>query len=789
MKGEKRGAAKKNTTTFFKPSHRSQLNGSSLSRSITASPALGASRSPFPLGASQTSVPAASSQEVLKAAALKSTLLHVLAIRPTTLKIVAKQIRCSPSECEKLFSTHALPSRDDPSKSDLDPKAYKELDIWKFPYQSDSDRQSAIDRAVKAFDKLRITPSDTLWQQLLPKHDRGKGISLSKLDFRNGPLQKVSTPIIHVENAEHATLTDGSDEKSDKQSRLHPRDDEADSLSPATTSVKKRKISEKEAQMKRLSKKPPKNPPKKAATKEPKAKKPPKASARDKEGKKGSPKITPKIKSAEFVHDSDEDDAMQDIVPEPAIEKEPSRAAPHTDTESLADSSIKPKDAKTSVDKGAEIQSTKMSTTARNKRTEQLSLKPAPKSATEPTTKSTAKTAAKTEDKPSAMSERLNVTGKVEDVVDPITIKKPTAAAKSAAKVNSPLSNVTKPKIRQEVVSVNRASDGGVKQKKMALDEKTSVEAKGKKGNPAMKNALGKKTTSDQGNTKRNEVPSAAEAKTVPLTSTQHTPGNGSNASTTSTTRPSASTMRRTFSHQRNTSSPHKPSPLASSPPTNASELDHQIPGYQASSTKTTPNSSSGTKESPPSKPIHPKGVARKIGPPTSNPVGIKRKADAMDNGTIKPKVNGVSRPSIVKEAIFGRAPKASTSSPHPNKRHQTQHPSNPNGHLDTLNSKLTPAGELPNPPKVIQKPPTPSPSPSLSESASPSPTITNGETRVQKGIRFKKYYAEYEKLHLRLEAVEPADRDPKLLEKVKRMRQVLIELKADLAKKGEKDV
>ena len=777
MKGEKRGAAKKKAlATFFKPNHRSQLNGGSVSRSITASPALGASRSPFPLSASQTSVPAASSPEALKATALKSTLLHVLAIGPTTLKSVAQKIRCSPSECEKVFSTYALPSRDDPSKLDLDPKAYKELDIWKFPYQSEGDRQSAIDRAVKAFDKLRITPSDDLWQQLLPKHDRGKGISLSKLDFRNGPLQKVSTPVIHIGHTDHANLTDGSEEKSDKQSRLHPRDDETESLSPATNPIKKRKISEKEAQMKRLSKNPPKNLPKKATTKEPRAKKEPNAPAKEKEGKKGSPKATPKIKSAEFVHDSDEDDAMEDLVPEKATEKESLRAAPQTDADTSADSSEKSANVKESFKKGLKVPSAKLSLSDRDKEAERST----PKPATKPIAKPVDKTSLKTETVPT-----LKPLSKAENKVDAIVIKKPVTAAKPAAKIHSPLLNVTKPKIRQEVVPNGKASNGA-SQKKMALDEKSPVEVNGvngRKGDLAAKGATQKKLAGGKSDAKKKEIMGAAEKKTT-SNSPQHTPGNASNVGTTSSTRPSASAMHRTFSHQRNTSSPLKPSPLASSPPTNASELDHKIPGYQASSTKTTPNgSSSGAKESPPAKPTLPKGVARKIGPPTSNPVSVKRKADAMDNET-KPKVNGVSRPSIVKEAIFGKAPKSSASSPHPNKKHQPHHPSMVNGHLDTSTSKPAPTSKSPNPPKVIQKPPTPSPSPSLSESASPSPTSLLGESRVEKGLRFKKYYAEYEKLHLRLEATERADRDKKQLEKVKRMRQVLIDLKADIAKK-----
>ena len=811
MKGEKRGPSKKKApSTFFKPAHRSQLNGAA-SRSITASPALGASRSPFPFGASQTSVPAVSSEETLKLAALKSALLHVLAIRPTTLKHITKTIRCSPSECEKLFSTYTQPSRDDPSKSDLDPKAYKELDIWKFPYQSETDRQAAIDRAVKSFDKLRITPSDELWQQLLPKHDRGKGISLSKLDFRNGPLQKVSTPVIHVENTDHAALTDGSEGKSDKQSRLHPRDPETESLSPAVNPAKKRKISEKEAQMKRLSK----NPPKKAAVKEPKAKKEPKATVREKkEGKKGSPKIMPKIKSAEFVHDSDEDEVMENLVPETANGKESPKAALQTTSKvpvkvnsksaikTEAEASAKAttsnpkkgatgasenpaiKGTNTKMNKGALTPAIQTSNITSDKGPESPTPKPATKSNPKSTTKPTVTSTTKLESKAETMT---------------MTEAKTTTMAKPVPTKHSPMSNVTKPKIRKEVLP-DKSATGSTQQKKMALGKKTAVESKGvngKKVDTGKNDAVNKKVAAEKGDAKRKEILAAAEKKPIVADSPQLKPVNSPNpATTTSNARPSASTMRRTFSHQRNTSSPLKPSPLASSPPTNASELDHKIPGYQASSTKTTPNtSSSGTKDSPPSQPVHPKGVARKIGPPTSNPVSVKRKADALDHdSTTKPKLNGLARANTVNEAkkatlSADKPTKDNVASPHPNKKHQTHHPSSTvDGRVETPTvTKATSTAKGPKAAsvRVVQKPPTPSPTPSLSESASPPPSSLLGESRVEKALRFKKYHAEYEKLHLRLQATEPAERDRKQMEKLMRMRQVLSDLKTDLGRKG----
>ncbi|KAI0543072.1 heterokaryon incompatibility protein-domain-containing protein [Xylaria digitata] len=57
---------------------------------------------------------------------------------------------------------------------------WKELDVWDYEYEDPRDRQSAIDNAIKVYDRARVTLSDAAWDRLLPPEDRGKSIVLSK---------------------------------------------------------------------------------------------------------------------------------------------------------------------------------------------------------------------------------------------------------------------------------------------------------------------------------------------------------------------------------------------------------------------------------------------------------------------------------------------------------------------------------------------------------------------------------------------------------------------------------
>ena len=72
----------------------------------------------------------------------------------------------------------------------LTDKSFKELEVWKFSY-TDEDRQKAIDNTVRAYDRMRLSKEDKLWQMLLPREERGKGKILSRLHQGNTSTPKV----------------------------------------------------------------------------------------------------------------------------------------------------------------------------------------------------------------------------------------------------------------------------------------------------------------------------------------------------------------------------------------------------------------------------------------------------------------------------------------------------------------------------------------------------------------------------------------------------------------------
>ncbi|MCJ1350226.1 MAG: hypothetical protein MMC33_000207 [Icmadophila ericetorum] len=283
-------------------SHRVGMFGGNTTKSMPTSPSLGASRSPLPS--------AALIEKSRKLDALKHAIMHILAIRPVSQKYLATTVKCTLEDCDEVLQKYGRPSRIDASKFDLSDKGFKELDIWNFPYQSDSDRQAAIDRAVSAYDRQRVSTVEKIWQLLLPKEERGKGKILSKLQLHGKPFLN-NTPRINVENAEEGKTsgdaTGSEDEK--RRGRLAPSDAEAAPRSRSQDPLKKKKISEKEAQSKRLLSKNPKKATKPKEAPKPKETAKPKDSmqAVKKEHKKTALVIGPKVKSAEFVHDSDED--------------------------------------------------------------------------------------------------------------------------------------------------------------------------------------------------------------------------------------------------------------------------------------------------------------------------------------------------------------------------------------------------------------------------------------------------------------------------------------------------
>ena len=314
-KGVKKPAPKAGSLAFLNKSKHSRLFNNATTRSMPSSPSLAATRSPLPHTAAPTSVPTSTptiDEKARKMQALRTPLLHLLAVRPVSEKFLAQTTGSSKEECLALLDKVGKPARLDPSKWDLSDRTFKELDIWKFNYGSEDDRQSAIDRAISAFDRMRLSREDKLWQKLLPNEERGKGKILSKLQLHTGP--RGNTPRIQVE-ATNGNVEDhngGDSDDDNRKRRLVPSDAER---SRSQDPIKKRKVSEKEAQSKRLLSKNPRKAQQTTSAKTTTTTNTKEAKKIKPAVKKGEKKAVITAKSTEFVHDSDEEEDINAFSP------------------------------------------------------------------------------------------------------------------------------------------------------------------------------------------------------------------------------------------------------------------------------------------------------------------------------------------------------------------------------------------------------------------------------------------------------------------------------------------
>ena len=157
------------------------LPGMSISR--PSSPFLAGAFSP---GLGPTSTPLGQGlapKDRVRLDAIRIPLMHLLAVRPLTVNAISEQLHAAKDDCEKLIDKVARDSKVGEGLKELKEKTYRELDLWKFPYRSQEDRQKAIDHAIQAYDRLRVEKKDNLWQLLLPIEERGKGKVLSRLNF------------------------------------------------------------------------------------------------------------------------------------------------------------------------------------------------------------------------------------------------------------------------------------------------------------------------------------------------------------------------------------------------------------------------------------------------------------------------------------------------------------------------------------------------------------------------------------------------------------------------------
>ena len=491
-----------------------------------------------------TSVPSLPNERAVRMKALRTPLIHFLAARPASITLLVKHLGCKQDELLEVLNKVGKEFRLIPDKWTLNDKAFKELDVWSFDYPNQDDRQLAINCAISAFDRMRISTKEKVWDMLLPKNERGKGKILSNLDLHKGPIKQSNTPKIQVQHSNDAVAKELPGQESDQKDRLAPSGSEPMARSQSQDQIKKKKVSEKEVQSKRLLK----NDPKKA-TPAPKVKEDHPAV------KKGSKKaIVPK--SSEFVNDSDEEDGLEDA---------------------------------------SKFQVQSRTPKAHVKQTLPVKTAVSPQSVA--STPKTSNTDTKVS-KPALSSRNLDLTSaSKEPNPKPVTPSRLDATSKS------------KPAATNHV-------QGKIAKSRDAKTEKTK--AKNEKPAP---------------------TPSVKAHDKNPLQSASSTPASRQRIADSN----QASTAMKTLSRQRTTSSPHKPSPLGSSPPTNASDLENGV--SSASSTSLIPQAQKTNSK--------PNGFVLPVNGHAHNTSehSLKRKADNLDsdihahsNHPMNGSVNGIKR-------------------------------------------------------------------------------------------------------------------------------------------------
>lgn len=270
-------------------------------RSLPPSPSL-SGRTPVPGSSKPTT-------KQLRLDALKTSLIHLLAIRAVSEQYIVKTLNCGSDDIKELLEKYGRPSRLDAKKFDLSDRGYKELDVWTFGYKDESDRQAAIDRAIAAFDRQRISVREKVWQKLMSEDERRSGRILSKHNFHEGPVERVKTPQIHIQPfADKQVSGEASPVGASSTTRLAPNT-AMDVRTDSQPQGEKSKEREKEAQSIGLLADPSKenNDRSAASVSKPNSRKAPKKTA-----PKASTSTNSKIKSKEFISDSDESSEAED---------------------------------------------------------------------------------------------------------------------------------------------------------------------------------------------------------------------------------------------------------------------------------------------------------------------------------------------------------------------------------------------------------------------------------------------------------------------------------------------
>lgn len=200
ISGVKRGS--KTSKAKLLPSAKGSTFTTTISRSGAASPALSGTGSPS-LGATL------SADELAKERAkeLRSPIVHELAVGEMSFEELQSRW---PNDDQDFKPALDKVADFDSSRQKYTLKRmyWKELDVFRYGYDSDEERQKAIDNAIKMYDRMRVGTTELVWQKLLPKDERGKGKCLSKLQAtiaKSAATAQAKTPQIKVHDAEDSS--------------------------------------------------------------------------------------------------------------------------------------------------------------------------------------------------------------------------------------------------------------------------------------------------------------------------------------------------------------------------------------------------------------------------------------------------------------------------------------------------------------------------------------------------------------------------------------------------------
>ncbi|KAF8474276.1 hypothetical protein BDZ91DRAFT_354171 [Kalaharituber pfeilii] len=125
--------------------------------------------------------------------ALRPPLIHLLALGSDSERNLAMKTRAPVDLCLKILQRIGNKTRAG-NHWELVDNIYRDLDLWKFPYGSQKDRDLAITNAKAAFERLRLPSDAPEWDLLVKPEDRGKvKVAPPPLQYPNQGHFQVST--------------------------------------------------------------------------------------------------------------------------------------------------------------------------------------------------------------------------------------------------------------------------------------------------------------------------------------------------------------------------------------------------------------------------------------------------------------------------------------------------------------------------------------------------------------------------------------------------------------------